>query len=168
MSIEKKIEMIRFKKRLGIFLYSVMSFTFFAIIIIQLTSMMQMQTDTLNKLNDIDVKTTPAIETTKEAINVPAIEQNVSSDAERDLIERVVMAEAGNQPYNGMMAVAQTVRDRAVLWGKTPTEVVTQQGQYTDHIPELLTMMSRKPSLPYLTKTRVRTQNPQRIFMIAQ
>lgn len=40
------------------------------------------------------------------------------------------MAEAGNQPIEGMMAVAQTIRDRAELWGMAPTKVVTQPSQY--------------------------------------
>lgn len=51
-------------------------------------------------------------------------------DTERDLIERVVMAESGNQGLEGMKAVAQTIKDRSELWNMTPTEVVTQPHQF--------------------------------------
>lgn len=57
---------------------------------------------------------------------------------DRELIERVVAAEARGEGIEGMMAVAQVIHDRAELWNMTPTEVVTSSGQfaapYTGHI----------------------------------
>lgn len=61
---------------------------------------------------------------------------------ERELVCRVVAAEARGEGLQGMMAVSQVIRDRAVLWGMTPTEVVTApdqfaapyQGELTDDI----------------------------------
>ncbi len=49
--------------------------------------------------------------------------------AERDLVERIVAAEARGEPIDGMAAVAQAIRDRAVTWGMTITEVCLYPGQ---------------------------------------
>ena len=46
-------------------------------------------------------------------------------------IERIVMAEAGNQSELGQMAVAQCIAETATEFGKTPYEVVTAPKQYT-------------------------------------
>ena len=54
------------------------------------------------------------------------------NDSERELIERVVMSEAQGEPFEGMIAVAQTIKDRSDLWGMTPVEVVTKPKQYAD------------------------------------
>ena len=51
-------------------------------------------------------------------------------DSERELIERVVAAEARGEEYIGMVAVAQTIKDRGDLWGMTYTEVVNAPNQY--------------------------------------
>lgn len=52
------------------------------------------------------------------------------NEAERELIERVVMSESRGEPFEGMIAVAQTIKDRSDLWGMTPVEVVTKPKQY--------------------------------------
>lgn len=49
---------------------------------------------------------------------------------ERDLAERVVMAEAGGESYECMLGVAQTIRERAEHWGLTVEEVLTARAQY--------------------------------------
>ena len=54
------------------------------------------------------------------------------NEAEREIIERVVMAEARGSGYVGMLPVAQTILDRCLLWKMTPIEVVTQDAQYAD------------------------------------
>lgn len=54
------------------------------------------------------------------------------TDAERDLVTRVVMAEARGDGYVGMLPVAQTILDRATLWDMTVTAVVTAPGQYAE------------------------------------
>lgn len=61
---------------------------------------------------------------------------------ERELVCRVVAAEARGEGLQGMMAVSQVIYDRATLWNMTPTEVVTApdqfaapyQGELTDDI----------------------------------
>lgn len=53
-----------------------------------------------------------------------------SSAAERDLVERVVMAEAGNQCFEGQVAVAQCILTTADAKGATAAYVVSQKGQY--------------------------------------
>lgn len=56
---------------------------------------------------------------------------NISLTAdEREYIVRVCMAEAGGGDYQGCMAVAQTIKNRAELWGKTPYEIVTAKRQF--------------------------------------
>lgn len=62
-------------------------------------------------------------ETPAEVVTVAEIE-------ERDLVERVVAAEARGESYEGMVAVAQTIKDRGDYWGMTYSEVVTAPNQY--------------------------------------
>ena len=52
------------------------------------------------------------------------------SDADRELIERVVMAESGNQPLEGQIAVASCIYNTAAAKGIQPVEVVQVKGQY--------------------------------------
>jgi len=49
---------------------------------------------------------------------------------ERDLVERIVASEAMGEPIEGIMAVAQCIRDRSQLWGMTVTEVCLAPGQF--------------------------------------
>ena len=62
----------------------------------------------------------------------PETSSLLQTEAEREMIERVVMAEAMGEPFEGQVAVAQTILDRAVLWNMTPVEVVSQDSQYAD------------------------------------
>lgn len=55
--------------------------------------------------------------------------------AERDEIERVVMAEAGAEPYIGQMAVAQCILNACEQENARPAEIVRRYG-YTDARPE--------------------------------
>lgn len=48
----------------------------------------------------------------------------------KELLARVVFAEAGNQPYIGKLMVAATIKNRSEQWGLTPTDVVQAEGQY--------------------------------------
>lgn len=49
---------------------------------------------------------------------------------ERDLVERIVASEARGEPIEGIMAVAQVIRDRSQLWEMTVTEVCLAPGQF--------------------------------------
>lgn len=51
---------------------------------------------------------------------------------EREIIERVVAAEARGETLKGQMAVANVIKDRAELWNMTPKEVVTAKGQFAE------------------------------------
>jgi len=102
-----------------------------------LGSIMYMQTDTLNKLNDLSVEVerlNTLIESEQKQADTVSLEpcSYTLSVAERELVERVVSAEARGESIEGMMAVAQTIRDRATLWGMTVSEVVTAKGQYAE------------------------------------
>lgn len=55
--------------------------------------------------------------------------------AERDEVERVVMAEAGAEPYIGQMAVAQCILNACEQENARPAEIVKRYG-YTDKRPE--------------------------------
>lgn len=54
---------------------------------------------------------------------------------ERDLVERVVMAEAGGEPYQGQMAVAQCILNASALRHLAPAQVV-EVLKYTKARPE--------------------------------
>lgn len=49
---------------------------------------------------------------------------------ERDLVERVVAAEARGENFQGQMAVAQVIRDRCRLWDKSVEEVLSEPNQF--------------------------------------
>ena len=53
-----------------------------------------------------------------------------NNDEERRYVERVVMQEAGNQPYEGMLAVTQCILNTCLKEGKSAYEVVTAPDQY--------------------------------------
>lgn len=52
------------------------------------------------------------------------------NDEERELIERVVAAEARGESIECMMAVAQTIRDRGITREQSVTEVLTAPNQF--------------------------------------
>lgn len=55
--------------------------------------------------------------------------------AERDTVERVVMAEAGAEPFEGQIAVAQCILNACELEDMRPDEIVIEY-QYTDNRPD--------------------------------
>ena len=55
--------------------------------------------------------------------------------AERDTVERVVMAEAGAEPYEGQIAVAQCILNACERENMRPDEIVVEY-QYTDKRPK--------------------------------
>ncbi|MCI5533873.1 MAG: hypothetical protein MR440_03795 [Firmicutes bacterium] len=54
----------------------------------------------------------------------------VISDEERELIEKVVAAEARGESIECMMGVAQTIRDRCITREQSVTEVLTAPNQF--------------------------------------
>lgn len=52
------------------------------------------------------------------------------TEEEMDTVVRVVAAEARGEPELGIVATAQCIRDRSLLWDLTPYEVVTAKGQF--------------------------------------
>jgi len=58
-----------------------------------------------------------------------------------ELVARVVYAECGGIPENGIYAVAQVVQNRHILWNKSVEEVIFQEGQfappYEGDLPEV-------------------------------
>jgi len=54
----------------------------------------------------------------------------------RDLVERVVMAESGNQDYDGQRLVAQCILNTACARDMRPDAVVLEPGQYAEPWPQ--------------------------------
>lgn len=54
------------------------------------------------------------------------------TENERDIVERVVMSEAGGEGFDGQRLVAQCILNTAIAEGKRPDEVVLTPGQYAD------------------------------------
>ena len=57
------------------------------------------------------------------------------SKQDRELIERVVAAEARGESYEGQAAVAEVIFNRAYFWDMTVSEVVTAKGQFAKAYP---------------------------------
>ena len=53
-----------------------------------------------------------------------------TTEKERDYVERVVMQEAGNQPFEGIVAVAQCVLNTSLANNCTAYKTVTEKDQY--------------------------------------
>jgi spore germination cell wall hydrolase CwlJ-like protein len=70
---------------------------------------------------DIDTLQEPEIDNSSEVM---------LTSEERDLVERIVASEARGEPIEGMMAVAQVIRDRSQLWKMTVTEVCLAPSQF--------------------------------------
>lgn len=61
--------------------------------------------------------------------------------SERDIVERVVMAEAGGEGFDGQRLVAQCILNTAEAMGMRPDEVVTAPNQYAapaEHASEMV------------------------------
>lgn len=54
------------------------------------------------------------------------------TESERELVERVVAAEARGEKIKGQMAVAQVIRDRCILNEQSVEEVVTEESQFAE------------------------------------
>lgn len=53
-----------------------------------------------------------------------------TTEKERDYVERVVMQEAGNQPFEGIVAVAQCILNTSLAKNCTAYKTVTEKAQY--------------------------------------
>lgn len=87
-------------------------------------------TDTLNQQMEIRQE----IDTLKEEVMTQHLvfypDTNGLTDDERDLVERIVMSEAQGDGIEGMMAVAQVIRDRSYTWNQPITQVCLAKGQF--------------------------------------
>lgn len=78
------------------------------------------------------------------------------SPADRDLMVRMTMAEAGGEPDAGKVAVAHTILNRTVsgrYGGDTPTAVITAQGQYEPWATRRGEVMGYDPQSPAYQRT---------------
>lgn len=78
---------------------------------------------------------TPAETAAAEVKQPEAAPRYALSDYERDVVERVVMAEAGGESYEGQVLVAQCILNAAEKTGTSPSEAVVTY-QYTSARPD--------------------------------
>ena len=78
--------------------------------------------------------TTTAPTTTTTTAPAPALYYPLTAE-ERDIVERVVMAEAGGESYEGQMAVAQCILNASTLHDLRPDEAV-EEFKYTGWRPD--------------------------------
>ena len=78
---------------------------------------------------DTTAPATETVEPTEPAVRYPL------TDAERDVVERVVMAEAGGESFEGQMLVAQCILNAAEKRGVDPSEAVVLYS-YTKSRPD--------------------------------
>lgn len=84
----------------------------------------------------VELTTTTTTTQTTTATTEPApVYYYTLTAKERDLVERVVMAEAGGESYKGQMAVAQCILNAAELHGLRPVGVV-EELKYTNARPD--------------------------------
>lgn len=85
-----------------------------------------MQEDTLDQMY---LHRLESEEIEEEPTNIAVKPHYYLTEEDRDIVTRVVMAEAGND-FEGCLAVAQTIHDRACLWNMEVSEIVTQDSQF--------------------------------------
>ncbi len=78
---------------------------------------------------DTSAPAAETVEPTEPAVRYPL------TDAERDVVERVVMAEAGGESFDGQMLVAQCILNAAEKRGVDPSEAVVLYS-YTKSRPD--------------------------------
>lgn len=93
------------------------------------------QTSTSTTTEATTTATTTRATTTAETLPEPTCEEYPLTAAERDLIARVVMAEAGAEEILGQVAVAQCIRNACEIKGLRPAEAIAQGG-YTSRRKE--------------------------------
>ena len=132
---------LRRKKQTAIISATVLVITIIALgtlTVVKLAEIMKVQQDIMDTVTSIEVEvlTDEKDQTVNESSSLRLTPE------ERELVCRVVAAEARGEGLQGMMAVSQVIYDRAVLWEMTPAEVVTApdqfaapyQGELTDDI----------------------------------
>ena len=77
----------------------------------------------------------PTANTPTESTSATSVAFYELTEEERDLVERVVMAEAGAEPYEGQKAVAQCILNACLLEHLRPAQVITKY-KYADARPE--------------------------------
>lgn len=102
------------------------------ILSMQIRQINKQQTDTLNTLMSVYRLTDDYSEENGVVDKLLDKSEKVGTIVDYELIEGVVAAEARGDTLDGMIAVAQTIKDRGDLWEMSYTEVVLSPGQYAD------------------------------------
>jgi len=122
--LECKIKMIQLKKRAGKIIL-IMAMVMLILVVTLCSLILNNQSAQTEKL-DMLIEIANAEEDAE-----PELEYVYNlSDSERDLVERVVAAEARGESFKGQMAVAQVIRDRCLERGQSPAEVCSAPNQF--------------------------------------
>ena len=78
----------------------------------------------------VEIPTNEQLEPSEPPCGPTSCKRYELTQEERSLVERVVMAEAGNQPLEGQMAVAQCILNSSEATGKRPDAIVYAPYQY--------------------------------------
>lgn len=98
-------------------------------------SIMVMQTDTLDKLNEISIAIDPEDQESTKTQPPDPVSSIKLTPEEREQVFRVVMSESGDQDLQGQMAVAQTIYDRMNDFGDTLPKAIETYSQHDNGDP---------------------------------
>lgn len=151
--IDERIENIREMKRIRKYLtiiYSTMLvglFTVFMCLWAINFELTDFETECMNTL-DVTRREIDDLKAVSNATDEFIVEETNDAEivnldlAERELIERVVSAEARGETYEGIVAVAQVIKDRGDLWNMSYEDVVLAPSQfatpYSGEVPEIV------------------------------
>lgn len=125
----------------------------------------QRENNTNNAAADTEIEQpteSPAV--SEEPEETPQIRYQLT-DEERSIVERVVMAESGNQSLLGQMAVAQCILNTAEATGQRPNEVVATPKQYaTPAVADKVTEDVKYSVSLVFDKGEIVTDEPIRFF----
>lgn len=86
------------------------------------------------------------------------------TDADRDIVERVVMVEAGAEPYEGQIAVAQCILNSSLATDSTPGEEALRPGQFAQPYEGEVTDSVKEAVAAVFDRGEVVTVEPIRYF----
>lgn len=110
---------------LGLFFIGLLAMTF-------IYNLVNIETPELPELHHEPIPVAIEVEENEEVQEVEEEIQEVKEPvlSDEEILAMVVMAEAGNQPFLGKVAVASVVLNRCDAWGLTVETVVSQEGQF--------------------------------------
>ena len=98
--------------------------------IVELSSYVSEHSTTAESKDSSETTTPPEEQVSNDMIQDMDYSYLFTTKKERDYVERVVMQEAGNQPFEGIVAVAQCILNTSLDKNCTAYKTVTEKDQY--------------------------------------